>query len=367
MKVGIVGTSNCGKTTIFNVLTGQQAETLQFSSGSMEPNMGTAVVPDPRFTALCELFNPKKEIPATVEFVDVAGLVKGASRGEGSGNQFLNHLRTCDALLHVVRSFEDENVIHPSDRIDPVADLCDLNFELMLSDLQTVENRMERIMRKGKVKKEDQPEYDLMKKCQECLENEKALKELEFSDEEKFLMKSFAFLSLKPQIVVVNIDENDLADYSENDQFKAICEAYDSMGLESASGVTYLAGRLEMEIMDLDPEERLEFLKDFGISETGKNKIIRASYDTLGLFYFFTVGEDEVRSWTVRKNATALECAGAIHSDLARGFIRAEVVKYDDMIEYKTMKNVKDAGKFRLEGKEYVASNGDIIHVRFNV
>jgi GTP-binding protein YchF len=367
MKVGIVGITNCGKTTLFNVLTGQKIQTLQFSSGSMEPNLGKAVVPDPRFTALCGLFNPKKEIPATVDFIDVPGLVKGASKGEGMGNQFLSHLRNCDALLHVIRSFKDPDVLHPADRIDPAADLIDLNYELLLSDLQAVENRIEKITKKGKIKKEEHQEYELMLKCRDCLENEKALKDLDFSDDELFLLKSFAFLTLKPQIAVANIDESDLSDYADSPEFKKLCAACETMGLDSESGVTYLAGRLEMEIMDLDPDERTDFLQDYSITETGRDKIIRASYDRLGLMYFFTVGEDEVRAWTVRKNATAHECAGAIHSDLARGFIRAEVVKYDDMTAYKTMKNVKDAGKFRLEGKEYIASDGDIIHVRFNV
>lgn len=373
MKVGIIGITNCGKTTIFNVLTGKRIETTGFSSGSLEPNYGQAEVPDPRIDVLDNMFKPKKRIPPTVDFVDVAGLVEGASRGEGIGNQFLTHIRNCDALLHVVRDFDDENAPHPSDRINPAADFETVNVELLLADLGSIENRLDRLGRKGKIRSEDKAEFDLMNKCRECLEAEKPLSDLELSDEEKRGLKSFAFLSLKPQMVVVNLSEDRMAGYSETPAYKALVDAYARSGKGvsgdggSSPGVLWLSGLIEMEIMDLPPEERETFLSDFGIKDTARDKVVRAAYDILDRFYFFTVGPDEVRAWTVRKGAPAVECAGAIHSDLARGFIRAEVMRYEDLVALGSLKSVKDAGKFRLEGKEYVVRDGDILNIRFNV
>ncbi|PKK90580.1 MAG: redox-regulated ATPase YchF [Candidatus Wallbacteria bacterium HGW-Wallbacteria-1] len=374
MKVGIIGLTNSGKTTVFNVLTGKSAETSGYSSGSVEPNFGQAVVPDPRFYRLCELFEPKKRTPAAVDFVDVVGLVKGASRGEGLGNQFLSHIRNCDALLHVVRAFDDENVPHPDDSIDPVRDFSTINVELMLADLGAIENRIEKILKKGKVKKESQVEHDLMIRCKECLESEKPLTELTFNDEENILVRGFSFLSLKPQVVVVNVGEDSIADFGNSPlhdelqkQFAQSCLNFPENGALSGDGIAWLAGKLEMEIMELPQTERESFLADYGISDTARDKIIRASYAVLDQFYFFTVGPDEVRAWTVKRNSTAVECASAIHSDIARGFIRAEVIKYEDMVALETMKKLKEKGKFLLEGKEYRPQDGDILHFRFNV
>lgn len=373
MKVGIIGITNCGKTTIFNVLTGKRIETTGFSSGSLEPNFGQAEVPDPRIDALTEMFKPKKRIPPTVDFVDVVGLVKGASKGEGLGNQFLNHIRNCDALLHVVRDYESENAPHPSDRIDPAADFDIVNIELLLADLGSIENRIDRLGRKGKIRSEDRSEFDLMNKCRECLEFEKPLSDLDLTEEERRNLKSFALLSLKPQMVVVNVSEDKLGGYSETSAYKGLLDVYGRSGKGVVTGtatgpeVLWLSGRIEMEIMDLPLEEREGFLADYDIKAIARDKVVRASYDILDRFYFFTVGPDEVRAWTVRKGAPAVECAGAIHSDLSKGFIRAEVVRYEDLISLGSLKSVKDSGKFRLEGKEYSVQDGDILNIRFNV
>lgn len=361
MKIGIIGLPNSGKTTVFNALTRGEAETAAFSGGHLQINTAVVDVPDERVDRLSAMYNPRRTIYAQVTYNDIAGMTKGAGE-RGISGPLLNAISANDALLHVVRAFEDPNVPHLDDTIDPVRDFHTLEDELVLNDLITVEKRLERLA-------DELRKQNLQKSAREALEEEKALlerlrdhleaghplRELDLTPEEEKRIRSFSFLSQKPMLVVINLgDEQPEPDLS----------AY---RIGKRAMITTLRGRLEAELAVMEPEEAAEFLEEFGIEEPGLKRVIRMSYDLLNLKTFFTVGEDEVRAWTVPADATAPEAAGAIHSDLQRGFIRAEVVHYNDLIEAGSMAEARKRGLVRLEGKEYVVQDGDILSIRFNV
>lgn len=361
MELGIVGLPTVGKTTVFNLLTQANLSTAAFGSGKAEAHSRVARVPDQRIDRLSEIWRPKKTTYAQIKVTEVPGLVQGSSQGQGVGNAFLNAIRQVDALVHVVRAFANDEVIHPAESIDPRRDIDTVNVELLLADLQLVENRIKRI-NEGKKKKEQELELALMERIQQALENEQPVQSLTLSPEEQAIIANFAFLTERPQILVVNLDEN---------QFKtgdwpgaAAVRAY---AAERKIPLLELCARIEMEISQLDPEDRDLFMADVGITESGISRLARVAYDHLGLISFLTVGEDEVRAWTIRRGINAREAAGKIHSDIERGFIRAEVVAYADLMSAGSMAKAREQGHFRLEGKEYIVQDGDIINFRFNV
>lgn len=362
MQIGIVGLPNSTKTTIFNALTRSQAATSAFSTGQVEVNTAIVQVPDPRIDRLSAMFNPRKTTYARIQYNDIAGLKAGMGRDGTLSGGLLNAIAQNDALLHVVRAFEDDNVPHPEGTVDPARDLAALDFEFIFTDLNIVERRMERLARDlGKrgaypTRQADQEEFDLLMRIKENLEQEIPARDLDLTPEEEKRLRGFQLLTLKPTLVVLNVGEKGLADPAHYVDYR-----------HRRTAVICLRGQLEMEIAQLEGEEAEMFLREYGISEPGLNRLIRLSYDLLGLHSFFTVGEDEVRAWTIRKGATAVEAAGVIHSDLARGFIRAEVVAYDDLIAAGSMAEARKAGKFRLEGRDYVVQDGDIMNIRFNV
>ena len=361
MKCGIVGLPLCGKSTVFNVITRAGAEVKPYASGKTEPNRALVSVPDARFDRLVKIFEPHKETPATMEFVDLAGLSKGARQGAGLGNSFLSFAAESDALLHVVRVFENADVPHPEESIDPLRDWKIVEMELIYRDLGVIENRLSRLAAKKKITPEETTESILLKKMQDHLMEERPLREFPLSDAQKKALSGFAFLTLKPELIVLNMNETQ----SENDsRIKAITEAAEKAGLFAAR----LFGSLEMDLAMLPPVEQEEFMKDLGIEELGRDRLIHEAYRLLGLISFFTSGKDEVRAWTLLKDSSAVDAAGTIHSDLARGFIRAQVVAYDDFIAAgATMPACRDKGLLRLEGKEYTVKDGDMIEIRFNV
>jgi len=361
VDIAIVGLPLAGKTTIFNALTGAEAETAGYSSGRVELNTAVVDVPDPRVNLLSDMFNPRKTTFAKIQFNDVSGLAQGGAQGSGLAPQILNAIGQSDALLQVIRAFDNEDVALVGDAVNPQGDLQALRYELILSDLAIVERRIERIRSgykkaRGDEKKLLDVELALMERFVEALENERLIADLDITNQEAQLIRGFQFLTAKPHMVLANMDE----------------DADDSPDLSWAnhhpsSSALALRGTLEMEIAQLEGEDAAFFLESYGISEPGLNRMLRECYDLLGLMSFFTVGEDEVRAWTVERGATAVEAAGAIHSDLARGFIRAEVISYDDMIACGTLAEARKQGKLRLEGKDYVVQNGDILNIRFNV
>jgi len=362
MQIGIVGLPNSTKTTIFNALTRSQAATSAFSTGQVEVNTAIVQVPDPRIDRLSAMFNPRKTTYARIQYTDIAGLKAGMGRDGSLSGGLLNTIAQNDALLHVVRAFQDDNVPHPEGMVDPARDLAALDFEFIFADLGIVERRMERLARDlGKrgaypARQADQEEFDLLMRIKENLEQEIPARDLDLTPEEEKRLRGFQLLTLKPTLVVLNVGERGIADPTHYVDYH-----------HRRTAVICLRGQLEMEIAQLEGAEAEMFLQEYGISEPGLNRLIRLSYDLLGLHSFFTVGEDEVRAWTIRKGATAVEAAGAIHSDLARGFIRAEVVAYNDLIAAGSMAEARKAGKFRLEGRDYVVQDGDILNIRFNV
>lgn len=362
LNTGLIGLPMVGKTTIFNLLTGAGAETSNFLTGKTETNVGAARVPDRRMNFLINLFRPKKTAYAQIQFSDVPGLVRGSSQGKGVGNQFLNAIRNADMLVQVVRAFENPDVQHVDGSIDPFRDIETVNMELLFADMEIIEKRIERIKGAKKVKKENALELSVMEKCLAALENEVAISRLELSEEERQVLKNFSFLTEKPMLLVINTDEG---------QFKG--ESYpgkESLGVFAAGKglpVIEICGRMEMEITMLPEEDRELFLSDLGVTQSGIDRLARAAYDYLGLMSFFTVGEDEVKAWTINRGTEARRAAGKIHSDIERGFIKAEVVKYPEIERLGSMAKVKEAGLFRLEGKEYIVEDGDIINFRFNV
>lgn len=362
MQIGIVGLPNSTKTTIFNALTKSQVETAVTSSGQAEVHTAIVEVPDRRVDALSSMFNPKKTTYARVQYNDVAGLKIGAGKDGSLSGQLLNTLSQSDALLHVVRAFEDDRIPHPDGKVDAGRDLTALDFEFLISDLQIAERRLERLShdldRKGTYSERaaDQAEFNVLTRIKEALENEKPVRSLDFSPAELKITRGFQFLTAKPVLIALNVGDEgseDPADFS--------------ISRTENGEIVCIHGALEMEIAQLNDDDAEMFMQEYGISEPGLNRMIRLNYELLGLQSFFTVGEDEVRAWTVRKGATAVEAAGTIHSDLARGFIRAEVVSYQDLIEAGSLSAVKKMGKARLEGKDYIVRDGDILNIRFNV
>lgn len=364
LKAGIVGLPNVGKSTLFNAITKQNILAANYPFATIEPNVGTVIVPDARVDYLTSLYNPKRSIPTTFEFTDIAGLVKGASSGEGLGNKFLSHIREVDAIVEVVRCFLDPNITHVTGKVDPVSDIEIINIELVLADLEVVNNRIGKVEKKAGSTKDKllMAEVEVLNKCKNNLEANIPLRRISFSEDELKLLKNFNFLTIKPIIYVANVSEDDIA-VGDNEYSLAVKNYAEAEG----SGVIVMCTKLEADLAGLEDEERIEFLESVGIKNSGLDKLIFASYNLLGLKTFFTVGADEVRAWTFRSGSKAPVCAGIIHSDFERGFIRAEVMSYDDLVEYGTELKVKEAGKLRIEGKDYVMQDGDICYFRFNV
>ena len=353
---------NVGKSTLFNALTRAGIDAENFPFCTIEPNAGVVPVPDPRQTLISEIVKPQREVATTMEFVDIAGLVAGASKGEGLGNQFLANIRETDAIAHVVRCFEDDNVIHVANRIDPKSDIEIINTELALADLESCEKQLQKVIRtaKGGDKESIAMKALLEDKLLPHLNEAQPVRSLSLDENERALVQQLFMLTGKPTMYIANVDEEGFEDNPHLDTVRAIAEQ------EGASAVA-ICNKLESEIVELEDEERAEFLKDLGMDEPGLNKVIRAGYDLLSLQTYFTAGEKEVRAWTVKIGSTAPEAAAVIHTDFQKGFIRAEIIGYDDFITYKGEQGAKDAGRWRLEGKEYIVQDGDVIHFRFNV
>ena len=363
MKAGIVGLPNVGKSTLFNCLSNAKAQSANFPFCTIEPNLGVVNVPDKRIEKLEELVNPERVIPATVEIVDIAGLVKGASKGEGLGNQFLANIRETDAILHVVRCFDNDNIIHVDTSIDPVRDKETIDVELQLKDLETVEKRLERVKRTAKTgNKEAQAELVVLLKIEETLLKGISVRALDFSEKELGFVQSLQFITAKPVLYVCNVDENSAV--SGNHYVEKIREAVKDENAE----VIVLAVGTEADITELDDfEERQLFLEDIGLKEAGVSRLVRSAYKLLNLQTYFTAGEKEVRAWTISIGFTAPQAAGVIHTDFEKGFIRAETIAYDDYVAFGSESKVREAGKMRVEGKDYVVKDGDVMHFRFNV
>lgn len=363
MKAGIVGLPNVGKSTLFNCLSNAKAQSANFPFCTIEPNLGVVNVPDERLEKLEELVNPEKVVPATVEIVDIAGLVKGASKGEGLGNQFLANIRETDAILHVLRCFDNDNIIHVDNSIDPVRDKETIDIELQLKDLETVQKRLERVKRTAKTgQKEAQVELDILLKVEETLLEGKSVRALTFSEKEEEFVKPLQFITAKPVLYVCNVDENSAV--SGNAYVDKVKE---TVAQESAE-VIVLAVGTEADIAELeDYEERQLFLEDIGLEEAGVSRLIRSAYKLLNLQTYFTAGVKEVRAWTIPIGSTAPQAAGVIHTDFEKGFIRAETIAYDDYVAFGSEAKVKESGKMRVEGKDYIVKDGDVMHFRFNV
>ena len=367
MKLGIVGLPNVGKSTLFNALTKAGAEAANYPFCTIDPNVGVVAVPDERIRLLGEMYHSKKVTPAVIEFVDIAGLVKGASKGEGLGNQFLANIREVDAIVHVVRCFEDENVIHVDGSVDPLRDIETINLELVFADLEVLERRISKVARTAKMDKEAGKEMVFLKKVREHLENGKPASLLAADglteDEEKWL-QTYNLLTDKPVIYAANVAEDDLAnDGADNEGVQKVRE----YAAETNSEVFVICASIESEIAELDDDEKAMFLEDLGVSEAGLDKLVRASYRTLGLMSFLTAGEDETRAWTGKSGTKAPQAAGKIHSDFERGFIKAEVVNYKTLLELGSLAAAREKGLVGMEGKEYVVKDGDVILFRFNV
>ena len=363
LKAGIVGLPNVGKSTLFNAITKKDILIANYPFATIEPNVGIVFVPDDRLKKLESIYNPKEVKPATFEFVDIAGIVKGASTGEGLGNKFLSHIREVDAIVEVVRCFEEKNITHVEGTIDPIRDVEIINLELALADLEIATNRLDRIKTKARTTKEKDViiEAEALEKAKSSLERNIPLRFVNFTDEELFAMKSFNFLTLKPHIYLANIKEDEIL--TENDYVKTLKE----YALKENSKVIVVSAKIESELSELDDEDKEEMLKDLGIEKSGLDKLIETTYSLLGLKTYFTCGPEEVKAWTYKDGMNAKSCAGIIHTDFEKGFIKAEVISYEDLIKYGSELSVKENGRFRIEGKEYLMQDGDICHFRFNV
>ncbi|MGJ5699831.1 redox-regulated ATPase YchF [Staphylococcus chromogenes] len=363
LTAGIVGLPNVGKSTLFNAITKAGALAANYPFATIDPNVGIVEVPDTRLTELEKIVNPKKTIPTTFEFTDIAGIVKGASKGEGLGNKFLSHIREVDAICQVVRAFDDENVTHVAGRVNPIDDIEVINMELVLADLESVEKRLPRLEKLAKQKdKTAVNEVRILTQIKEVLENGQPVRSIDFNEEDQKYVNQAQLLTAKKMLYIANVGEDEIND-ADNEKVKTIREYAEQEGSE----VIVISAKIEEEIATLDDEDKEMFLEDLGIEEPGLNILIRKAYELLGLATYFTAGVQEVRAWTFKEGMTAPQCAGIIHTDFERGFIRAEVTSYDDYVAYNGEQGAKEVGKMRLEGKEYIMKDGDVVHFRFNV